>query len=345
MRKGSCMIVEKNNNFNKKASGFADIPRLDLRDLSIESAKKIFRYLNGQEAKSLTMKFYKAKDVTKKEFPFVVAVDIAENEGTLTDQGIYPSHDLGVDHLTNDDEIILIRCFLNLQEIFEDPSNISEVSLAEKIYEFLTHEITHAMDIDICHGHSSQKERYKRLYNIEDEGDPRFGFYFTTREEVKANISQIISQLEGLVSNDPSLLTVDFETIIRQSRHYREIMGYLIVKPGDEEIKVIQGTLAQRKARAKKQIISGVFAGWSEIVSNAKKILASYAKANMLKQLIKTANELDKRSLTKEADALDNIILKHAAVDPGSIANALGYTGKVKNSIERYLKFNVSYKL
>ena len=249
-------------------SGFADIPRPDLRDLSVESAKKIFRYLNGQEARSLTTKFYKTKDVTKKEFPFVVAVDIAENEKTLTDQGIYPSHDLGVDHLTNDDEIILIRCFLNLQEIFEDPSNISEVSLAEKIYEFLTHEITHAMDIDIYHGHSSQKERYKRLYNIEDEGDPRSGFYYTTREEVKANISQILSQLESLVSNDPHLLTVDFRTIINQSRLYNEIMEYLAVKPGDEEVRVIQGTLAQRKRRAKKQIISGVFAGWSEMTGN-----------------------------------------------------------------------------
>ena len=125
--------------------------------------------------------------------------------------------------------------------------------------------MTHAMDFDIKQGSSRQKDRYGRLYAISDETDPRYAFYYTTKEEVKANISQLVSQLEILVSENPNLLNYDLETVLNRSDFYKEIMSHLIVKPGDDEIRVIQGNLAQRKSRARKQILSGVYSAWVKL--------------------------------------------------------------------------------
>lgn len=130
------------------------------------------------------------------------------------------------------------------------------------IYSYLTHEVTHAADLptpsveDVAK--SKQKSKFEKLY--EQEAEKGGAFYFTTREELKAYLSQIIAELE----NKDLDISQSLQTIIESSPTYVAVSYILETDKKDFENKDHMGkTIAARKHSARKYLLSSLYT-WLE---------------------------------------------------------------------------------
>lgn len=143
-------------------------------------------------------------------------------------------------------------------------------SFINYIYGVLVHEFTHSTDIVLSED-SPSFSRYQRLYmDPEDKG-----FYYSTREELKAFLNQIIEDLIPKITYNPEeFINTDLsEYLKKHSAVFREVISQLSENPGDSETPSIQGNLAQRKSRARKYLLSSLYTWWLETKERAKTLL------------------------------------------------------------------------
>lgn len=156
-----------------------------------------------------------------------------------------------------------VNSFLNKKNI-EVPDMAPTIKVItdtfyRSIYSTLSHEITHAADFpppkkrDV--NTSKQRTKFEKLYN-----EPGGMFYFTTREELKAFLSQIIGELEmnNLDYSQP------LESIIKTSQSYVALSYILEIDESDFKKKDHVGkSIAARKHSAKKYLLSSLYT-WLE---------------------------------------------------------------------------------
>lgn len=218
-------------------------------------------------------------DVTGKEFPLVISSFITNQPGdslaslvqvstdSLPESAVRqlpPGHDsVKILYVKIIPETFMPR---DDHEIFQlmslDPARqitMTRNMLSHYAYSMLVHETTHAFD-KVLTKDSPSFGRYERLYSDPEDKS----FYYSTREELKAFLNQIVEDLIPAVFFDKEkFLASDFLTFVTtNSPDFKRIMEILKENPSDKETPSIQGTLAHRKRRARNYLLSSLYSWW-----------------------------------------------------------------------------------
>ena len=242
----------------KTSAGPAPLPDKIIKDLSILALMGVKEYIAGDsDSEVIVYKMVDLKSFSGKEVKVILWIEMTNNRD---DQSfvIASPEDIGQPDLTG--PIGIIRLYMPITEIRKAmqgfPADEFDNEIFWKFHRVISHEITHALD----ELHSEDSPSYGKMQELlsADDTDQTSNFYYTTREEVKAYISEILSELKGMFGPE-DIADMSFMDIIKSSDSYNIYMEELAHKPGDEDIKTIGGSLARRKSDASKKVNSALY--------------------------------------------------------------------------------------
>jgi len=241
----------------KLASGPAKLPERIIKDFSILAANNILKYIVGESDSPVILSSVTSlTSFSGKEVKVLVYVEITEG---IDEQNFAKTTEKELGYSDSEELIGLIRIFIPISKISEEEGESDSLESLKNqlfwmIHSSISHEMTHALD----ELHSESSPSYQKFKRLNDDSGPASSFYFTTREEVKAYISDIISELKSLFAPD-DISSMSFREIISYSNTYAAISKELEVMPGDEDTRTIGGSLARRKRTASKKINSALY--------------------------------------------------------------------------------------
>jgi len=164
--------------------------------------------------------------------------------------------------------------------------------ILHQIEDFITqgiiHELTHATDV------VNGNKRIHKEYQKDD-------FYFSSREEIKAHINETVYELGSLLSdmNPNDIFKLSFpEFIETSSQVYRILKDKLQINPGDDQVTVPGGTMANKKRKAWKQYLLSVYEWWTKQIerlqeAQSERRIARIQRQNFLDPVL--SNLINKR--------------------------------------------------
>lgn len=156
------------------------------------------------------------------------------------------------------------------------------------IYRIAAHELTHAYDV----GTTSEKfqKEYANIFDVdkdtpEEDMEYAAGFYYSTREELKAHINQSIAEAIDFIQKYgvETLLNMGFiEFLEIASTTYDTMKHYLTVRPADEGRNTLGVPIARKKQKAWKKYLLTMHTWWESAVEQAKEISEKQITRSML---------------------------------------------------------------
>lgn len=266
--------------FYKKASGVPKInsfisnddyeidSSLVIDQISKEAANKAFKlFSNNFEIinEQLFLKLLRIKTFNEDIDWVVVYIGITNDENLESkNMSIIDPTAIGISKDTIGRDLVkFINITIFKDELFNSSIDLNPdlIFIKKYIKEILIHEITHASEVinysDFnSSGRSARRiKKLENLMNIENEDDPLSSFYYTTKEEIAAYLSQITSEIEHELS-DYEISNMSINEILNRSLSLPVILKNLELK---EDSKTPFGSINRRKLVAKKKILSALY--------------------------------------------------------------------------------------
>lgn len=277
--------------FYKKASGVPKInsfisnddyeidSSLVIDQISKEAANKAFKlFSNNFEIinEQLFLKLLRIKTFNEDIDWVVVYIGITNDENLESkNMSIIDPTAIGISKDTIGRDLVkFINITIFKDELFNSSIDLNPdlIFIKKYIKEILIHEITHASEVinysDFnSSGRSARRiKKLENLMNIENEDDPLSSFYYTTKEEIAAYLSQITSEIEHELS-DYEISNMSINEILNRSLSLPVILKNLELK---EDSKTPFGSINRRKLVAKKKILSALYS-WIYKKQNKKR--------------------------------------------------------------------------
>lgn len=158
-------------------------------------------------------------------------------------------------------------------------------------YTIIAHELSHA--VDVVGSSKRLRNEYEKVLDIgpqstQEEVEAAASFYYTTREEIKAHINETIYEIDDYISKfgPESLYGRDFlQFLEKHSSTFNNLRYYLTVRPGDEDIKSLGGSIAKRKRAAWKTYLKALHSWWEKMMEKLQEYLESDISARGQRRL------------------------------------------------------------